>query len=89
MNILFNNIIMEDTKKLSDDIRDLRQPTNKLLLEETLLILNTIKRDVDACKSDLKIISQHISTKKREDELLKKGININPNKSDGSWWWWL
>jgi len=80
MNILFIKLIMDD----------IRKPNNKVLLEETLLHIDTIKKDVDIIKSDLKMISQFISKQKKEEELLKNGFKCNaPDTNDGGWWWWL
>ena len=66
---------------------DLRKPTTKVLLDESLLNLSLIKKDIGKIKSDLKDIIEYISKQKINEEKLKRGNNLEVNT--GGWWWWM
>lgn len=66
---------------------DLRKPTTKILLDETLLNLKLMNKDIIKIKSDIKQIIEYISIQKINEEKLKRGRNLE-EKNDG-WWWWM
>ncbi len=66
---------------------DLRKPTTKVLLDESLLNLSLIKKDIGKIKSDLKDIIEYISKQKINEEKLKRGRNLE--EKNGGWWWWM
>ena len=66
---------------------DLRKPTTKILLDETLLNLKLMNKDIIKIKSDIKQIIEYISIQKINEEKLKIGRNLE-EKNDG-WWWWM
>ena len=66
---------------------DLRKPSTKVLLEESVLNLDLIKKDIIKIRSDLKDIIKYISIQKINEEQLKRGRNLE--ESNEGWWWWL
>mgnify|MGYP003146873944 CR=1 FL=1 len=66
---------------------DLRKVSTKVLLDESVLSLNLIKKDIKKIKSDIKDIIEYISVQKINEEKLKKGGNLD-EKNQG-WWWWM
>ena len=66
---------------------DLRKPSTKVLLEESVLNLDLIKKDFIKIRSDLKDIIKYISIQKINEEQLKRGRNLE--ESNEGWWWWL
>ncbi len=66
---------------------DLRKPSTKVLLEESVLNLDLIKKDIIKIRSDLKDIIKYISIQKINEEQLKRGRNLE--EANEGWWWWL
>ena len=66
---------------------DLRKPSSKVLLDEALLNIQLMNKDIIKIKSDLKDIIESISIKKINEEKLKRGINLE--EGNGGWWWWM
>lgn len=66
---------------------DLRQPTNKTLIEEVLLEIRIVQEDICKIKNDLKEIHRYIAIQHINDEKLQQGENLEPvGFTGGSWW---
>jgi len=66
---------------------DFRQPSTKVLLDESLLNLQLMNKDIIKIKSDLKQILEYLTIQKINEEKLKKGRNLE--EKNGGWWWWM
>ena len=66
---------------------DLRKPSTKLLLDESLLNLSLMNKDIIKIKSDLKQILEYLTIQKINEEKLKRGRNLE--EKNGGWWWWM
>ena len=69
---------------------DLRQPTNKTLIEEVLLEIRQVHEDISKINNDLKEIHRYIAIQHINDEKLQQGKNLEPPPprgfTGGSWW---
>jgi len=66
---------------------DIRQPTNKTLIEEVLLEIRKLEKDLSHIKNDLKEIHRYIAIQHINDEKLQQGENLEPiGFTGGSWW---
>ena len=66
---------------------DFRKPSTKVLLDESLLNLQLMNKDIIKIKSDLKQILEYLTIQKINEEKLKKGRNLE--EKNGGWWWWM
>jgi hypothetical protein len=65
---------------------DLRQPTNKTLIEEVLLEIRQVHEDISKINNDLKEIHRYIAIQHINDEKLQQGKNLEPT-GFSSWSW--
>jgi len=66
---------------------DFRKPSTKVLLDESLLNLQLMNKDIIKIKSDLKQILEYLTIEKMNEEKLKRGRNLE--EKNGGWWWWM
>tara|TARA_R100001129_G_scaffold75289_1_gene51448 strand:- start:1743 stop:1961 length:219 start_codon:yes stop_codon:yes gene_type:complete len=66
---------------------DIRQPTNKTLIEEVLLEIRQVHEDISKINNDLKEIHRYIAIQHINDEKLQQGKNLEPTGFTGGSWW--
>lgn len=66
--------------------QDIRQPTNKTLLEEMIIKLDGMLIDVKCIKNDIKDINQSLAIKQINEDKLQKGQNLDDSSHFGAWW---
>ena len=65
---------------------DLRQPTNKTLIEEVLLEIRQVQEDVSKIKNDIKEIHRYMAIQYMNEEKLQQGENLDPIGYEKVWW---
>jgi len=65
---------------------DLRQPTNKTLMEEVLLEIRQVQEDISKIKNDLKEIHRYMAIQYMNEEKLQQGENLEPVGYEQVWW---
>tara|TARA_Y100000310_G_scaffold65753_1_gene61205 strand:+ start:295 stop:510 length:216 start_codon:yes stop_codon:yes gene_type:complete len=65
---------------------DLRQPTNKTLIEEVLLEIRQVQEDVSKIKNDIKEIHRYMAIQYMNEEKLQQGENLEPVGYEQVWW---
>ena len=65
---------------------DLRQPTNKTLMEEVLLEIRQVQEDISKIKNDLKEIHRYMAIQFVNEEKLQQGGNLDPVGYEKVWW---
>tara|TARA_R100000664_G_C2757202_1_gene145345 strand:- start:3521 stop:3724 length:204 start_codon:yes stop_codon:yes gene_type:complete len=63
-------------------MNDIRQPTNKTLIEEVIIKLDGLLVDVKCIKNDIKDINESLAIQKINEDKLQKGQNLD----DSGWW---
>ena len=66
--------------------QDIRQPTNKTLLEETLLQIASMQRDINSIKTFIHDIKESIAIKQINEDKLQQGQNLDDSSHFGAWW---
>jgi len=66
-------------------MNDIRQPTNKTLIEEMIIKLDGLLIDVKCIKSDIKDINESLAIQKINEDKLQKGQNLD----DSLQGWWI
>ena len=65
---------------------DLRQPTNKTLIEEVLLEIRQVQEDLSKIKNDIKEIHRYMAIQYMNEEKLQQGENLEPVGYEQVWW---
>ena len=65
---------------------DLRQPTNKTLIEEVLLEIRIVQEDLSKIKNDIKEIHRYMAIQYMNEEKLQQGENLEPVGYEQVWW---
>ena len=65
---------------------DLRQPTNKTLMEEVLLEIRSVQEDLSKIKNDIKEIHRYMAIQYMNEEKLQQGENLEPVGYEQVWW---
>jgi len=65
---------------------DLRQPTNKTLIEEVLLEIRSVQEDLSKIKNDIKEIHRYMAIQYMNEEKLQQGENLEPVGYEQVWW---
>ena len=65
---------------------DLRQPSNKTLIEEVLLEIRKLEKDLSHIKNDLKEIHRYMAIQYMNEEKLQQGENLEPVGYEQVWW---